>query len=42
MAVVNSPLTEGTVWNLVKIDQAVSEKIFKDYTISNIYIAQGR
>ena len=31
--------TEGPMWNLVKIGQAVSEKmVFKDYTILNMYI----
>ena len=39
----NTPSTEGPMWNLVEIGQAVSEKkIFKDYTISYMYIAQGQ
>ena len=39
--IVNIPLTEGPVWNLVKIWQAVSEKMFKDYMILYMYVAQG-
>ena len=31
--IVNSPSTEGPMWNLVKTGQAVSEKMFKDFTI---------
>ena len=39
----NTPLTEGPMWNLVKIGQALSEnKIFKDYKILNMYIAKGQ
>ena len=39
--IVNIPLTEGPMWNLVKIGQAVSEKeTFKAYTIFYMYIAQ--
>ena len=34
--------TEGLMWNLVKIGQAVSEKTFKDYKILYMYIAQGQ
>ena len=35
--------TEGPMWNLVKIAQAVSEKkTFKNYTILYMYIAQGQ
>ena len=37
----NTSSTEGPVWNLVKIGQAVSEKkTFKDYVILCTYIAQ--
>ena len=36
----DTPLTEGTMWNLVKIGQAVSEKMtFKVFAILYIYIA---
>ena len=36
-----TPSTEGPMWNLVKIGQAVSEKkTFKDYEILYMYIAQ--
>ena len=39
----NTLLTEGPMWNLVKIAQMVSEKkIFKNYTILYMYIAQGQ
>ena len=38
----NMPLTKGPKFNLVKIGQAGSEKTFKDYEISNMYIAQGQ
>ena len=39
--IVNTLATEGFMWNLVKIAQAVSKKkTFKDYTILNMYIAQ--
>ena len=31
--IVNIPWTESHMWNLVKSDWAVSEKVFKDYTI---------
>ena len=35
------PSTEGLMWNLVKIGQAVSEKkTFKDYKILYMYITQ--
>ena len=35
--------TEGPMWNLLKIDQAVSEKkTYKNYAILNMYIAQGQ
>ena len=38
----NTPSTEGLLWNVVKIGQAVSEqKMFKKYTILHMYIAQG-
>ena len=30
---VNTPFTEGTMWNLVKTGCAVSEKMLKGYTI---------
>ena len=36
----NNPLTVGLIWNLEKISQAVSDKIFKDYMILCIFIAQ--
>ena len=37
----NTLLTEGPMWNLVKIAQMVSEKqTFKNYTILYMYIAQ--
>ena len=39
---VNIPLTESSMWNLVKIWQVVSEKKFKDYMILNMYIAKGQ
>ena len=35
------PLTEGPTWNLVKIGQVVSEKMFKDFMVLYLYIAQG-
>ena len=36
--IINIPLTEGLIWNLVKIGQAVSEKkTFKDYTLLYMY-----
>ena len=31
--IVNIPSTEGPMWNLVKIGQTVSEKMFKDFMI---------
>ena len=41
--IVNTLLTEGPMWNLVKIAQAVSEKkTFKNYTILYMYIARGK
>ena len=40
--IVNTPSTEGPMWNLVKIGQAVSEKKFKHYTILYIYLALGQ
>ena len=40
--IVNTPSTEGPIWNLVKIGQAVSETTFKDYTILYMYTAQGK
>ena len=39
----NTLLTEGPMWNLVKIAQAVKEKkTFKNYTILYMYSAQGQ
>ena len=39
--IVNTISTEGTMWNLVKIGEAVSEKnTFKDYMILYKYIAK--
>ena len=35
--IVNIPSTEGPMRNLVKIGQAVSEKMFKDHTILYMY-----
>ena len=43
--IVDIPLTEGPMYNLVKIGQAVSEKKpFKDYMMLNLYkdLEQGR
>ena len=40
--IVNILLTEGPMWNLVKIAQAISGKIFKNNTILYMYIAQGQ
>ena len=41
--IVSTPSIEGPMWNLVKVGQAVSEKItFKDYTILYMYLAQGQ
>ena len=41
--IVNIPSTEDPMWNLMKIDQAVSEKRrFKDYVSLYMYIAQGQ
>ena len=39
---VNISLTEGSIWNLVKIGHVVSEKMFKDYMILNMYVAKGQ
>ena len=39
--IVNMPLTEDLMWNLVKIGQEFSEKTFKDYMILYMCIAQG-
>ena len=39
--IVNTLLTEGPMWNLVKFAEAVSEKTFKNYTILYMYISQG-
>ena len=39
--IVNTLLTEGPMWNLVKIDQAISEKkTFKNNTILYMFKAQ--
>ena len=38
----NNPLTEGPMWNLMKIGQVVSEKMFKDFMILYLNIAQGQ
>ena len=38
----NTLLTEGPMWNLVTINQAVSENKCKDYTSLYMYIAQGQ
>ena len=40
--IVNIPSTEGHIWNMVTIDDAVSEKTLKDFTILYVYIAQGK
>ena len=41
--IVNTLSTEGPMWNLLKITQAVSEpKTFINYTILYMYIAQGQ
>ena len=40
--IVNTLSTEGTMWNLVKIARAVSEKKFKNYTILYMYMGRGR
>ena len=38
---VNIPSTEGSMWNLVKIGQLISEKKkFNDCTILNMFIAK--
>ena len=39
--IVNNISTEGPMWNLVKIAQAVL-KTLKQYAISYMYIAQGQ
>ena len=37
---INIPLTEDSIWNLVKTGQVVSEKkTFKDFMTLNMYIA---
>ena len=39
----NIPLTDGPMWNLVKIGRVVSEKkTFKYYTTLYTYISQGQ
>ena len=40
--IVNTPSTKGSMSNLMKIGQVVSEKIFKDYKILYMYIAKGQ
>ena len=40
--IVNILLTESPMCNLVKIVLAVSEKLFKDFKISYMYIARGK
>ena len=41
--IVNIPSTEGRMWNLKKIGQAVSEKkTFEVFMILYLYIAQGQ
>ena len=40
--IVKTLSTEGSMWNLVKIDQADSEKTFEIYTILYMYIANGQ
>ena len=40
--IVNTLLTVGPMWNLVKIVAAVAEKTFKNYTILFMNIAQGQ
>ena len=41
--IINIPLTEGPLWNLVKIDTMLSEKkTVKEYTILYMYVAQGQ
>ena len=39
--IVNIPSIERLLWNLTKIDQAVSEKMFQDFTISYMCLALG-
>ena len=39
---VNTPSTEDSMLNLVKIGQMISEMTFKDYTILYMYIAYGQ
>ena len=38
--IVSIPSTEGPMWNLVKIGQAISDKTFKNYMILYMFIAQ--
>ena len=38
----NTFLTEGTMWNLMKITKAVSEKTFKTCTILYVYSPDGK
>ena len=39
--IVNILLTEGSIWNLMKSVEAVSEKTFKDFTILYIKMYGG-
>ena len=38
--IVNILVTEGHLWNLVETVEAVSEKMFNNFTILYMYIAQ--
>ena len=38
----NTFSTEDSMWNQVKIAQAVSEYTFKNYTVLYMYITQGQ
>ena len=40
--IINTLTTEGPMWNLVEIAQAVSAKTFKSYTLLYMYVAQGK
>ena len=40
--IVNILSTEGSMWNLVKTAQVVSEKTLKNHTILYMYVAQGQ
>ena len=39
---VTIPLSEGPMWNLMKIGQVVLEKTFKDFMVFYLYKAQGQ